>query len=717
MSWIVHNLWLIPALPMAAAGIIALLPQRRGIPAAALAIGSLALSFLLSLAAFAHTLSLPAAQRLEFLNIPWLQFGNQALRIGWMLDPLTAVMLVMVTFVGLLIFIYSTGYMADDENFTRFFCFLALFAGAMLGVVIANSLLLLFMCWEIVGFTSYLLIGFWFHNPAAAAAAKKAFLVTRIGDLGLLIGMVWLYAQSGTLLFYDNSAGALEPSALFNLPTHTAFFGLSAASAIAILIFCGAAGKSGQVPLHVWLPDAMEGPTPVSALIHAATMVAAGVFLMARVYPLLSSAPIVSDITSAITPSAALQVVTWVGAITALFAATIAVAQFDIKRILAYSTVSQLGYMMMGLGVGGPAVGMFHLITHAFFKALLFLGAGSVIHGCAGEQDIRRMGGLRRFMPITFAAYSAGMLALCGFPLFAGFWSKDLILDSAHIWSVSQLPFYMGVLGALLTAFYMARQMAYVFFGHLRPAAPGHPSHAPHEVEKPIAYEDVAEIADIHERGHHTHHPHESPAVMTVPLVILAVFAVLLGFLGTPAWPWFQAFLNRTPLAAPGLSALTESAVLTVMLASTAVVFLGLFLGWWLYSRTPIASAEAPDILDRSAPALFTFLGHAYYIDTLYAATLVRLNNIFATLSDLFDHFIFGGIVKLVSYSVLAVAWFDSFFDSYFINVGFDAGTHTVSLGGRIFSRLQTGRVQTYLRLIGLALVALTLYLLWGATA
>ncbi len=570
MNSLVAHLWLIPALPMAAAGIIALLPQRRRVPAATLAIGSLAISFLLSLAAFAHTLSLPAAQRLEFLNVPWLQFGDQVLRIGWLLDPLTAVMLVMVTFVGLLIFIYSIGYMADDENFTRFFCFLALFAGAMLGVVIANSLLLLFMCWEIVGLTSYLLIGFWFHNPAAAAAAKKAFLVTRIGDLGLLIGMVWLYAQAGTLLFYDGGAGCLEGNAISHLiwsgiPGLSAsaaahllavFPGFSAASAIAILIFCGAAGKSGQVPLHVWLPDAMEGPTPVSALIHAATMVAAGVFLMARIYPLMrpihsASVSARRRISSPVSP--ALQVVTWVGAITAVYAATIAVAQFDIKRILAYSTVSQLGYMMMGLGVGGPAVGIFHLITHAFFKALLFLGAGSVIHGCAGEQDIRRMGGLRKFMPVTFAAYSAGMLALCGFPLFAGFWSKDLILDSAHAWSISQLPFYMGILGALLTAFYMTRQMAYVFFGTLRPAAPGHPSHHPAETEQPIAYEDVAEIADHRTNPAHAspHHPHESPAVMTVPLVILAAFAVLLGFLGTPAWPWFQSFLNRTPLAAP----------------------------------------------------------------------------------------------------------------------------------------------------------------------
>jgi NADH-quinone oxidoreductase subunit L len=731
MSSIIQHLWLIPALPMLAAGLIALLPQRKRVASAGLAIGSLGVSLVLSIAAFAHTLALPAAQRLEFVNVPWLTFGDQTLRIGWLLDPLTAVMLVMVTFVGLLIFIYSTGYMAEDENFTRFFCFLALFAGAMLAVLIANSLLLLFMAWEIVGLTSYLLIGFWYHNPAAAAAAKKAFLVTRIGDLGLLIGMVWLYAQAGTLLFYDGGAGALELSSRAHLASmHAGILGLSVASAISILIFCGAAGKSGQVPLHVWLPDAMEGPTPVSALIHAATMVAAGVFLMARVFPLLAlpNAPLdhsiplgayhavmagIEVISGPIhtAPFIALEVITWVGAITAFFAATIAVAQFDIKRILAYSTVSQLGYMMMGLGVGGPAVGIFHLITHAFFKALLFLGAGSVIHGCAGEQDIRRMGGLRKYMPVTFAAYSAGMLALCGFPLFAGFWSKDAILDAAHTWHPSHIPFWLGTLGALLTAFYMTRQIAYVFFGTLRPASPGHPSHHPAETEKPIAYEDVAELEA------HTHQPHESPAVMTVPLVILAAFAVLLGFLGTPAWPWFQSFLSGTPLEFDGLHALLEPAVLTVILTSTAVVFLGLLLGWWLYLRTRIASADAPDILDRTSPAAFTFLGHAWYINELYAATVVRLNSAFATLADFFDRWVFGGIVQLVSWTALGVAQVDRAFDTWIINGSFDAGTHTARFGGWLTTRFQTGRPQTYLRFIALALVALVLYLLWGARA
>ena len=272
--------------------------------------------------------------------------------------------------------------------------------------------------------------------------------------------MVWLYSQTGTLLFYDGGNGCLEQSALARLVAQTTSLGMAVSTGIALLIFCGAIGKSGQVPLHVWLPDAMEGPTPVSALIHAATMVAAGVFLVARVYPLMAAHP--AGVASV---PGALQVVTWVGAITAVFAASIAVAQTDIKRILAYSTVSQLGFMMLGLGVGGVAVGMFHLITHAFFKALLFLGAGSVIHGCHEEQDIRRMGGLRKFMPVTFATYAVGMLALSGFPLFfSGFWSKDEILHSAHGW-ITPAPFYLGVFAALLTAFYMTRQVCYVFLG------------------------------------------------------------------------------------------------------------------------------------------------------------------------------------------------------------------------------------------------------------
>ncbi len=695
MSSIVQNLWLVPALPILAGGVISVLKQRHRKLACSLAIGSMVIGFLISLAAFAHTLT-ASSEAKEVFNVGWFQLGDTWLKLGWMLDPMTAVMLVMVTFVGSLIFIYSVGYMNDDENFTRFFCFLALFAGAMLGVVISNSLLLLFMCWEIMGLTSYLLIGFFYFRPSAAKAAKKAFIVTRIGDLGFFLGMAWLYFRTGTLLFYDNGAGAIEPSALTAMLPHTAIFGLTVSSAIALLIFCGAAGKSGQFPLHTWLPDAMEGPTPVSALIHAATMVAAGVFLVARLYPLFSSTFIMMDISPI--PSVAIQTVTWIGAITALFGSLVAVAQNDIKRILAYSTVSQLGYMMIGLGVGGPSVGMFHLVTHAFFKALLFLGAGSVIHGCAGEQDIRHMGGVSKYMRLTFLAYSAGMLALCGVPFFAGFWSKDEILHAAFSWSVSHIPFYMAALGALLTAFYMTRQMFYVFAGANR-AKTQHDAH--HEEPTSLALD-------------HHHAPHESPAIMTTPLLILAAFACLLGFIGTPAFPWFQSFIegeHATFSMAPFMQALP------LMLASVTLVAISIATGYALYGRKPITDPHAPDALQKLQPQVFALLGNAFYINELYAATFVRASHLIAALADITDRYLFNGLVQLISYAVLALAWTDHATDTYLVNGAFNAGTGTVSLSGRILSHLQSGRVQRYLRFIGVALIVLVILMLWGAHA
>jgi NADH-quinone oxidoreductase subunit L len=700
MNWIVQNLWLIPALPLLAAGLNALAKQKSKRLSASMAIGSMALSFLLAVWAFAHVLLLRGSGQVtqQVFNFRWFQFGNDWLSLGWVLNPLTAVMLVMVTFVGLLIFIFSVGYMEHDENFTRFFCFLALFAAAMLGVIIANSLLLLFMCWEIVGLTSYLLIGFWYFKPSAAAAAKKAFITTRIGDLPFFLGMVWLYSQTGTLLFYNGGTGCLEPTAIRHMLSHTTAIGMCVATGIALLIFCGAVGKSGQFPLHVWLPDAMEGPTPVSALIHAATMVAAGVFLVARVYPLMSAH---NGIAGVLTTSTALQAVTWVGAITALFGSLVAVAQWDIKRILAYSTVSQLGYMMMGLGLGGVAVGMFHLITHAFFKALLFLGAGSVIHGCSGEQDIRKMGGLRKLMPITFATYAVAMLALCGFPLFSGFWSKDEILHAAHHWNISQTPYYMGAFAALLTAFYMSRQVFYVFGGSSRLT----------EETTDASHAAPADAANHH---HGSGEIHESPAVMTVPLVLLSVFALLLGFFGTPAWPWFQSFLDDTPLAVK-FSAFGEGGILPVMLVSSLIVFLGLGLGWYFYGRKPIESVDAPDSFGKLSPATFTVLGHAFYFDALYGATLIRLNMLFSTISNWLDRWIWNGAVKTVTQLVFGLAHLDNFLDTHVVNSGFDEGCESVSLGGQVLSRLQAGRVQGYLKIVAGALIVFTVVLLWKA--
>jgi NADH-quinone oxidoreductase subunit L len=667
-------LWLIPTLPIFASGIIALLKQPMRRLSATLAIGSLSCSLLLSLFAFGHVLAGWAngtAVR-ETVNFTWIQVGTAHVDLGWILDPLAAVMLVMVTFVGLLIFIYSTGYMARDENFTRFFCFLSLFAGAMLGVVIANSLLLLFMCWELVGLTSYLLIGFWYQKPSAAAAAKKAFLTTRIGDVFFLLGMVWLFAQTGTLLFYNAGMGSMEALKLGGLLATPSGLGLTAAGAIGLLIFAGAAGKSGQIPLHVWLPDAMEGPTPVSALIHAATMVAAGVYLIARVYPLMQVGAQAGGTTVALT------VVTWVGATTAVFAALIAVAQNDIKRILAYSTVSQLGYMMAGLGMGGVAVGMFHLITHAFFKALLFMGAGSVIHGCHEEQDIRYMGGLKVEMLGTFIPYAVGMLALCGFPLFfSGFWSKDGILEAAQHWSVAKTPFYMLVFGALLTAFYMTRQVSYVFFGNFR--------------------------------GHGE--PHESPRVMLMPLAILAFFAIVLGAIGTPAWPWFRAFLDGHA-ARFDMAGFSEPGLPVLMATSSVVVLLGLTLSWWIYGNKPV-KAEDPDALERAFPTIWTLLEGKFYIDELYGVTVIAFYAWWARVADWLDQRVWGGIVSGIAWLFREGAHLSRLFDVRWVDGGFDKGCEELANGGGLMSRIESGRVQIYLRLLALAIVLLTAILIW----
>jgi NADH-quinone oxidoreductase subunit L len=687
MNTIIHYLWLIPVLPLLAAGVLALTKQPHRLFAATLAIGAMGLSFVLSFAAFLTTLqSHGSGETVRAVqNVPWFQFADTSLRIGWVLDPLTACMLVMVTFVGTLIFIYSVGYMAHDDNFTRFFCFLSLFAAAMLGLVIANSLLLFFICWELVGLSSYLLIGFWYHKPSAAAAAKKAFIVTRIGDLGFFLGILWLYAATGTLLFYDDGHGCLEAAAITKLVTQLTVGGMAVSTGISLLIFCGAIGKSGQVPLHVWLPDAMEGPTPVSALIHAATMVAAGVFLVARVYPLMAG-----DATGAAVNSPSLAVVTWVGAITALFAALIAVAQFDIKRILAYSTVSQLGFMMIGIGVGGFAVGMLHLITHAFFKALLFMGAGSAIHGCHEEQDIRAMGGLRKLLPVTFATYAVGMMALSGVPLFfSGFWSKDEILHSAMNWQPSRWPFYLAITGAFLTAFYMTRQVWYVFFGTYRGEA-------------------VPNAAVPSHGGGHA--PQESPGSMTVPLVILATCVVLLSVIATPVWPWFHAFLL-------GHSAHIEPIsgdVLMTMLLSSCVVAAGVGLAWWLYAVRPVAKDQQADALEILQPHIFSILRDKFLFDEIYDATIVRLTAACSRVSNWLDDVVLGGLVQAVSFGTVWLSWLNRLIDEFVVNFGFDKGCGSLRSSGSFLSRFQNGQVQRYLRVIGLALAILALIFIWG---
>jgi NADH-quinone oxidoreductase subunit L len=672
MTLPVQLLWLIPALPLAAAGIGALTPRSGRHLAAGAAIAAMAAAFVLSCLALRTALIDPAAHLTA--NFDWFDLGTGTLRLGWLLDPLTAFMCVMVTFVGALIFIFSLGYMKEDPNFTRFFCFLSLFAAAMLGILVANSLLLVFISWELVGLASYLLIGFWFHKPSAAAAAKKAFITTRIGDLGFLLGMLWLYHARGSLLFFDQGAGVLETASLAALSTQTLGCGLAVSTAIGLLIFCGAVGKSGQFPLHVWLPDAMEGPTPVSALIHAATMVAAGVFLIARVYPLMSA-----DQALATVPVHALTVVAAIGAITALMGACIAVAQNDLKRVLAFSTVSQLGYMMLALGVGSWVAAIFHLLTHAFFKALLFLGAGSVIHAAHHEQDIRLLGGLAPRMRVTFATFAIGMMALAGVPfLFSGFWSKEAILHAAHAWPVSHLPLAMGLTAVVLTAFYMTRLVAEVFFG--RP------------------------------RSHAAEHAQENSAVMTLPLVLLAVCAVLLGFLGTPVWPWLQAKLlgHEEVHGHP----LFEGAGLMVL--SIVLVGAGLGLGWWLYGRRLRTRPEAQDPIERAAPGVFAALAARLGFDEFYAATFGRLLTGVAVLSDWLDRWAWGGAVRAVASLARVFGLMDQQAEEEVINGGFDRGSRALRTGGETYSRAQSGDAHGYLLTIGVAFVLLVVVLVIG---
>jgi len=664
----VHFLWFVPALPLLAAGIGAFAPSTARRATAGAAIAAMAISFLLSCGALLTALRDPAVHAIH--NFAWFDLGHGALRLGLVLDPLTALMCVMVTFVGLLIFVFSTGYMAADANFKQFFCFLSLFAAAMLGLLVANSLLLLFVCWELVGLASYLLIGFWFHKPSAAAAAKKAFITTRIGDLGLLLGLLWLYDATGSLLFFDGGKGVLEAGPLAALSAQTTVGGLAVSTAIGLLIFCGAIGKSGQFPLHVWLPDAMEGPTPVSALIHAATMVAAGVFLIARVYPLM-----VADLTLPSAPLHALSVVAKIGAITALLGAVIAVGQNDIKRILAFSTVSQLGYMMLALGVGSWVAAIFHLLTHAFFKALLFLGAGSVIRAAHHEQDIRRLGGLRAPLRVTFATFAVGMMALAGVPfLFSGFWSKEAILHAAHGWTVSQLPFAAALIAVVLTAFYMTRLVAEAFFGE--------------------------------PRGDGAAHAHESPAVMTVPLLLLAVCAVLLGFLGTPWWPWLQRTLDPEFVSEPGGFGL--------MAVSIVLVATGIGAGWALYARVPRAREGDTDPLARRAPRLFAALAGRLGFDELYAATVGRLNALTAALADALDRRVWDGTVRLLAGLGLFTGQVTRETDENLINGGFDAASGGLRSSGRSYSRGQTGDAHAYLRYIAIGFTLIALAVLLG---
>ena len=661
---IVSNLWVLPAVPIAAAVVILSLGKSCRKSAAVLAIAGQIVVLAISIVAFRPTLQTHGFRSVQ--NFTWFTFGEQILRLGFVLDPLAAAMLVMISLVGLCIFIFSVGYMADDKNFTRFFAYLSFFSGAMLGVVVANSLLLLFMFWELVGLASYLLIGFWIERPSAAAAAKKAFITTRIGDMGFFLGMLWLYNRSGTLLFYDGGRGCLESAGLALLGTSATF--------IALLIFCGAVGKSGQFPLHVWLPDAMEGPTPVSALIHAATMVAAGVFLVARVYPLFSLGAI-NGLTSSLT------VVVWIGVTTALMAALIAIAQADIKRVLAYSTVSQLGLMMVSLGVGGVAAGILHLLAHGFFKALLFLGSGSVIHGCHGEQDIRKMGGLRRLMPVTFGTYAVGMMALSGVPLFfSGGWTKEEILHATAHWPRSHAPYYLMLVGVVLTAVYMTRQMIYVFFGSRRSAA---------------------------------EHAHESPRVMTMPLIVLAIGTVFLTLVLTTAWPWLHGYLEGEPVHFE-----IRRVIQPMLLISLLLVGGGIAIGIWFYSKAGAQDRDRPaevDPLEYAQPGLFRFLANKMWIDELYARTILAFAWASARLSDWMDRYFWDGLVRGFGAIGQLFGMFTTRVDERGINAGVDETTVGARGLGSLLSRAHSGQIQLYLGIVAVGMLALLLLYAWLA--
>jgi NADH-quinone oxidoreductase subunit L len=645
---------LIPAGPLAVSLVILSLANSRRKSAATLAIIGQIVALALSILAFSLTLQPHGFRAVR--NFTWFTFGEHVLRIGWVLDPLAAAMLVMITLVGLCIFVFSIGYMAEDKNFTRFFAYLSFFSGAMLGVVIANSLLLLFVCWELVGLASYLLIGFWIDKPSAAAAAKKAFITTRIGDLGFFLGILWLYGGSGTLLLYDDGRGCLESAGLVALGASATF--------IALLIFCGAVGKSGQFPLHVWLPDAMEGPTPVSALIHAATMVAAGVFLVARVYPLFSVGAI-----NGVTPS--LTVVVSIGVITALMASLIALGQFDIKRILAYSTVSQLGLMMVSLGVGGVAAGIMHLIAHGFFKALLFLGAGSVIHGCHQEHDIRRMGGLRGLMPITFLTYAVGMMTLSGIPFFfSGGWTKEEILHATSHWPASHVPYYLMLAGVVLTALYMTRQMIYIFFGNRRAAS---------------------------------EYAHESPSIIITPLIALAACSILFGLVLTPAWPWLHAYLTGEP-SQFDIARLIQPMLFT----SLALVAVGIGLGFAIYRK-----AAETDPLEQAQPALFRFLKNKMWLDELYDRTVIAFGQMAARLSDWMDRYVWDGLVQSFGGLGRLFGIVTTNFDERGINAGVDEATTGARGLGRVMSGWHSGQIQTYLRAAGVSVLILLVLYAW----
>ncbi|MFN2606851.1 MAG: NADH-quinone oxidoreductase subunit L [Acidimicrobiales bacterium] len=628
-----HAVWLVPALPLAGFLVLLTTGRRLGDPRAGwVATAMIGASFLVTLGAFVSLLGRSGDHRVFVQDLfTWVPAGGLQVKAGFLADPLSVTMALFVTGVSTLIHLYSVGYMHGDDGFHRFFVYLNLFAFSMLVLVLSSSFLGTFLGWEGVGACSYFLISFWFERPAAPTAGKKAFVTNRVGDFGFMLAMFLIFATFGSLQYTTvlGRAGGL---------TH------STALAIACLLFLGAAGKSAQLPLYVWLPDAMEGPTPVSALIHAATMVTAGVFLMVRINPILSEA------------AGAATLIAVVGAATALFAATIACAQDDIKKVLAYSTISQLGYMFLAVGSGAYVAAIFHMVTHAFFKALLFLGAGSVIHGLHDEQDMKRMGGLRRWMPITSATFIVAWLAIAGIPPFAGFWSKDDIL--ANAWDKSPVLWAVGVVTAGLTAYYMARQVFLVFYGDERwkqaaeartePQAEAEPEHEPAAAgrhEGGVAVGAASHGEEAAHGGHGEHgefSPHESPWTMAFPLVVLAALAALGGLLNLPFGRW--DFLERwlAPVVGERLHELTlsGSAKLAFAAATTALCLVGIGVAYLIFLGHKIREeAVEPKVLRR-----------AWYVDPLYAAVVEAPGRLLAAWSAyVFDAKVIDGAVNGVA--------------------------------------------------------------------
>jgi NADH-quinone oxidoreductase subunit L len=636
------NAWIIPLLPLLAFVIIVFFTNRNEKASSLVSIGAICLSFVLSLIVIASVLKNPVASEFEFT---WIDLPGFKIKVGMLIDPLTAVMLFVVCTVSMLVHIYSVGYMNGDPRFSRFFSFLSLFSFSMLGLVLANNFLELFVFWELVGLTSYLLIGFWFEKKIASDAGKKAFITTRTGDLGFIIGILILTTAAGTFNFRE-MFHAVEAG---HIP-----FGLLTVGAI--FLFAGAVGKSAQFPLHVWLPDAMEGPTPVSALIHAATMVAAGVYLVARTMTIYLAAE-----------NAGL-VVAIIGCFTAFLAASIALVQNDIKRVLAYSTISQLGYMIMILGLGGLTAGTFHLYTHAFFKALLFLGAGSVIHA-VHTNDIWEMGGLYRKMRITAITFIVASLSISGiFPL-SGFWSKDEILAVAGHY---QNPVFLivGVLVAGMTAFYMFRLCFVTFFGK------------PRDQEK---YD----------------HAHESPKTMTIPLMVLAFLSIFAGWVGIP---WLKhgyssfVYHHQPHHVEPNY---------ILMIVSTVVALSGIYLAYAMYYKKSIS----PEKLKTKFAFVYKVLYNKYYFDELYHAIIVnpimKLSNILFVKLD----------VGVVDWLVNGTGSFTVFlsdvkewFDSHIVDGTVNGLAHVTRGMGSGLRRIQTGQVQNYAFVIFFGLVLIILF-------